>query len=97
MDDQNSDNDKKPWFGPKRSGLGTRPTSWQGRLVIAPLIILEVVVVTIAPSHFPSWFKPKTVGTGFTPATWQGWLVTIGPIVLILAVVGLISYKQRQK
>lgn len=64
---------------------------------MAPLIILEVVTVTLAPSHFPKWFKPKTVGAGFTPATWQGWLVTVGPILIILIVVNFIRYKQRQK
>jgi hypothetical protein len=97
MDDQNSDNDKKPWFGPKRSGFGNRPTTWQGKLVLAPLILVEVLVASIAPHLYPSWFKPKTVGIGFTPATWQGWLAVIGPGLLLLAIVGSINYKQRQK
>lgn len=97
MNDQNSDNDNKPWFGPKHSGFSNRPTAWQGWLVIVPLLILEVAIANIVPHLYPAWFKPKTIGSGTTPATWQGWLVVIVPALLLIAIVGSIRYKQRQK
>jgi hypothetical protein len=36
----------RPWFGPKRVGIGFRPQTWQGWLVT--LAVPAVIVVVIA-------------------------------------------------
>ena len=42
---------KKPWFGPKRTGFGWRPTSWQGWLIIALVVAAIVLVRAFAVRH----------------------------------------------
>lgn len=97
MSEQSPDNDRQPWFASKRFGYGTRPASWQGRLIIAAFLLIEVGIVSLAPHFYPSWFKAKTTGSGFVPATWQGWLTVIGPGLLLLAIVSSITHRQRQE
>ena len=42
--------EKKPWFGPKRTGIGFRPTSWQGWAVIG-LVVVALVLVRVFLVH----------------------------------------------
>ena len=39
-----SNEQRKPWFGPNRSGVGFRPYTWQGWLV---LLVVVAVIVTV--------------------------------------------------
>lgn len=41
---QRTDKNRRPWFGPKRIGWGFRPTSWQGWVVVA-LVVVAVIVL----------------------------------------------------
>jgi hypothetical protein len=34
----------RPWFGPKRFGIGISPQTWQGWLVIIAPIVLIIVI-----------------------------------------------------
>jgi hypothetical protein len=90
------DNEKKPWFGPKRYGVGLRPSSRRGWLVIVLMVIVETIIVTTVPAWYPSWFAAKTIGYGFTPATWQGWAVTLGPPLIIIAAIRYLYHKQNK-
>ncbi|TWE12955.1 hypothetical protein BKA23_1782 [Rudaeicoccus suwonensis] len=38
--------ENKPWFGPKRVGIGVRPQTWQGWALVAILVVVVVAVVT---------------------------------------------------
>ena len=39
---------KKPWFGPKRVGVGVRPQTWQGWLVtLLPAVVVLVIALLI--------------------------------------------------
>jgi hypothetical protein len=40
---------KKPWFGPKRIGIGIRPQTWQGFMVI--LVPTAVIIVLFGHGH----------------------------------------------
>jgi hypothetical protein len=39
--------DRRPWFGPKRIGFGLRPQTWQGWLIVAvptaAIVILAIL------------------------------------------------------
>jgi len=35
----------KPWFGPKRYGIGFRPQTWQGWLILIGGVVVLVLVV----------------------------------------------------
>ncbi|MEO6957844.1 MAG: hypothetical protein ABI137_13960 [Antricoccus sp.] len=41
----NSANEKRSWFGPKRIGIGGRPQTWQGFAVVIGFVIVVAVVV----------------------------------------------------
>jgi putative exporter of polyketide antibiotics len=98
MDDTGSEKDSnKNWFGPKKYGFGIRPTSWQGWLMLILFLIVEVVIVSIAPLLYPSWFTPKQIGSDVTPATWQGWVVTLLPALLLIVSIYYIYNKQRNR
>jgi hypothetical protein len=43
---------RKPWFGPKRVGVGLSPRSWQGWLVMAVFVAALVVLTNVFPNHF---------------------------------------------
>jgi hypothetical protein len=43
--------DKRPWFGPKLSGMGYRPQTWQGYLITAVLVLFVVIVATLTKGH----------------------------------------------
>jgi hypothetical protein len=47
-----SGRDRRPWFGPKRFGVGYRPQTWQGYTVAGGLVVLATVLVKTA--HGPS-------------------------------------------
>jgi hypothetical protein len=36
--------ERRPWFGPKRFGLGYRPQTWQGYTVVIGLMVLVTVL-----------------------------------------------------
>ena len=40
-----TDNEHRPWFGPKRIGFGLRPQTWQGWLLIGALTAVVVILV----------------------------------------------------
>jgi hypothetical protein len=42
--------ERKPWFGPNRSGVGFRPYTWQGWLILVPVIAAIVTVVVLLRS-----------------------------------------------
>lgn len=41
---------RKPWFGPKRIGWGVGPTSWQGWLIVA-LVVVALVIAYLRTGH----------------------------------------------
>lgn len=45
---QPADDDRRPWFAPKRFGAGYRPQTWQGYLVGAVVALLVILIATIA-------------------------------------------------
>ncbi len=45
--DHGDDEPRRPWFGPKRHGVGIGPTSWQGWLVTIGGGIVVVVLVKL--------------------------------------------------
>jgi hypothetical protein len=40
-------NDRRPWFGPKRIGWGLRPQTWQGWLITVAVVVVVLVVVRL--------------------------------------------------
>ncbi len=38
------DNEKRPWFGPKRIGYGIRPVTWQGWVIVLAVVAAIIVV-----------------------------------------------------
>lgn len=44
---------KRPWFGPRRFGIGYSPRTWQGYLVTAILVLFVVIVATVTKGHSP--------------------------------------------
>lgn len=47
------------WFGPKVTGYGTGPQSWQGRLAsaIVVAIVVSLAFVDVKALGFPLWSK----------------------------------------
>jgi hypothetical protein len=43
----NEDRARRPWFGPKRIGIGLRPQTWQGWLVTLAIVVVIVLVIAI--------------------------------------------------
>jgi hypothetical protein len=39
--------DRRPWFGPKRIGFGLRPQTWQGWLIVAVLTAAVVILAIV--------------------------------------------------
>lgn len=48
---QFDDQGKRPWFGAKRFGYGTRPQTWQGYLVVALAAVPLIVVAALTGGH----------------------------------------------
>jgi hypothetical protein len=44
---------KRPWFGPRRFGIGYSPRTWQGYLITAILVLFVVIMTTVAKGHSP--------------------------------------------
>jgi hypothetical protein len=44
---------KRPWFGPKRFGIGYRPQTWQGYLVTLLLLLFVIIITTVTKGHSP--------------------------------------------
>jgi hypothetical protein len=42
--------DPKPWFGAKRSGVGFRPQTWQGWIVIL-VVLAAFILFRVAMRH----------------------------------------------
>jgi len=42
---------KRPWFGPKRFGVGYRPQTWQGYLTLAFLTLAAILIAAVAKDH----------------------------------------------
>jgi hypothetical protein len=42
---------RKPWFGPKRYGIGVRPQTWQGWLVTLAFAVAVIAATMIAASR----------------------------------------------
>ena len=40
-----TDNEHRPWFGPKRIGFGLRLQTWQGWLLVGALTVAVVILV----------------------------------------------------
>lgn len=95
-DSSRKDPDKEPWFGPKRIGIGIRPTSWQGWTFLILALLIVAGIAFQAPKRYPAWFAAKTIGSGYTPATWQGWTISLVPVLLILVCIWYIYRKQNK-
>ncbi|MGI8880343.1 MAG: hypothetical protein ACR2KJ_07535 [Jatrophihabitans sp.] len=42
------DRSQRSWFGPKRIGLGLRPQTWQGWLIVLVLAVVIIVLAVLA-------------------------------------------------
>jgi hypothetical protein len=42
---------KRPWFGPKRFGYGTRAQTWQGFLVAGLCVAFVVILAVVTGGH----------------------------------------------
>jgi uncharacterized membrane protein len=42
---------RRPWFGPKRFGYGSRPQTWQGFLIVIAAAAILITVATITGGH----------------------------------------------
>ncbi|MGA7670131.1 MAG: hypothetical protein WBW04_06900 [Nitrolancea sp.] len=42
----NDEKEKRHWFGPKRTGLGVSPQTWQGWVIVLA-VVAAIVVVTM--------------------------------------------------
>jgi len=40
--------DRRPWFGPKRIGVGLRPQTWPGYLVTGLVVAVVIVIIAAA-------------------------------------------------
>ena len=45
-----SNDEHRPWFGPKRIGWGYRPQTWQGWLIMLAFTVIVVLIAVLA-SH----------------------------------------------
>jgi hypothetical protein len=41
------DNERRPWFGPKRVGYGIRPQTWQGWTIVAAATVVIIVIAAL--------------------------------------------------
>lgn len=41
------DDERRPWFGPKRVGIGLRPQTWQGWAITAAAVIVIIVIASL--------------------------------------------------
>jgi len=92
----NSNPEKKPWFGPKRYGLGFMPRTWQGWLCLAIGVAVYIAIVIKVHLLWPDWFVAKTNGIGWNPSTWQGYAVLFAPPVIGLLVFRWIYLNQKK-
>jgi hypothetical protein len=56
MDDgpeSSNQGERRPWFGPKYFGYGTRPQTWQGYLIVALAAVPLIVVAALTGGHSP--------------------------------------------
>jgi hypothetical protein len=44
---------RRPWFGPKRFGVGYGPQTWQGVLVTAVLVLFVAGTAALTGGHSP--------------------------------------------
>jgi hypothetical protein len=44
---------KRPWFGPKLFGYGTRPQTWQGYLIVGLLVVAAAIIAATTPHNSP--------------------------------------------
>jgi hypothetical protein len=47
VDEQEPLNKRKPWFGPNRSGVGYRPYTWQGWLILLAIVATIVTPIVL--------------------------------------------------
>ena len=45
---------RRPWFGPKRFGVGIRPQTWQGWLIVLFFLVVLITAATLLLSTHPS-------------------------------------------
>ncbi|HTT53627.1 MAG TPA: hypothetical protein VMH35_19715 [Streptosporangiaceae bacterium] len=45
--------DRRPWFGPKRFGIGYGPQTWPGFLVTAVLVLFVAGTAAVTGGHSP--------------------------------------------
>ncbi len=50
-DDPGFGQGKRPWFGPKRFGYGTRPQTWQGFLITGLCVAFIAVLAALTGGH----------------------------------------------
>jgi hypothetical protein len=50
IDDRHDDKKGKPWFRSNRGGVGFRPQTWQGVLILVVIVAAIVVIVVLARS-----------------------------------------------
>jgi len=58
MDDSGWPRSRRPWFGPKRFGIGYGPQTWQGVLVTAVLVLLVAGTAVLTGGHTPLMVLP---------------------------------------
>ena len=49
---------RRPWFGPKRFGIGYGPQTWQGVVVTAVLVLLVAGTAVLTGGHTPLMALP---------------------------------------
>lgn len=49
---------RRPWFGPKRFGIGYGPQTWQGAVVTAVLVLLVAGTAVATGGHTPLMVLP---------------------------------------
>jgi hypothetical protein len=63
--------DKQPWFGSRASGMGYRPRTWQGYLVMLLLGVYAIFIGTLSADHHsplillaiaPAALVPRLIG-----------------------------------
>lgn len=52
---------RRPWFGPKRFGIGFGPQTWQGVLVTIVLVLLVAGTAAATGGHSPLMVVPIVV------------------------------------
>ena len=49
---------RRPWFGPKRFGIGYGPRTWQGAVVTVVLVLLVAGTAVLTGGHTPLMVLP---------------------------------------